>query len=50
MRKRIALLLALVLTVGLLSACAEEPVELTPGVDITPEELSGVVSVTNISP
>lgn len=50
MRKRIALLLALVLAVGLLPACAEEPVELTPGMDITPEELSGVVSVTNISP
>ena len=33
MRKRIALLLALVLAVGLLPACAEEPVELTPGMD-----------------
>ncbi len=50
MKKRICLFLALVLAVGLLTACAGEPEKLTPGVDITPEELSGVVSVNNISP
>lgn len=50
MKKRICLFLTLVLAVGILTACVGEPEELTSGVDITPEELAGIVSVTNISP
>lgn len=50
MRLRKPIILLLIAGMLLLSACAGQSEELTPGLDITPEELSGVVSVTNISP
>lgn len=50
MKKAITFIIVFVLLTSLLTACAEEPVELTPGRDITPKELKSVVSVSNISP
>ena len=50
MRLRKPIILLLIAGMLLLSACAGQQEELTPGLDITPEELSGVVSVVNISP